>query len=459
GGTDTTGGWDGDPADDPVWGNVSTAGLSTIGGATWWDRYTSSGSFVMGTDLDAMQFGNQNDADAFGNAMDNNMLGNDGANRLEGGAGDDRIFGREGNDTLLGDGGNDVIEGAGGNDLLYGGAGNDSLLGGNGNDTLLASIGNDTLDGQNDADTALFGGPLSSYGITQSSATTFTVSDATSTVLVKNIETFVFDGQTVSAANLMTAHAAAVGGTGGTDTTGGTGGTDTTGGTGGTDTTGGTGGTDTTGGTGGTDTTGGSAGTDVYPVAGVWSETSPGNAPVLNGIAGTVDYGRMGVSYVMGPDLDHGRFDNDNNLSVWGNALNNDINGNDGHNRIEGRAGNDTLDGYDGNDTIIGGLGNDKLEGDRDNDLLHGGSGNDTLDGGRGNDVFVFLTGGGSDRIADFGDGSDTLWLGVNGVYTVTQALTHAVETGGDVVFTFGADVLRIDDVTVADIQSHITIL
>ena len=52
-----------------------------------------------------------------------------------------------------------------------------------------------------------------------------------------------------------------------------------------------------------------------------------------------------------------------------------------------------------------------------------------------------------------------TLWLGVNGVYTVTQALTHAVETGGDVVFTFGADVLRIDDVTVADIQSHITIL
>ncbi|MEC3863187.1 hypothetical protein VK792_17990 [Mesobacterium sp. TK19101] len=465
GGTDTTGGTGGDPADDTVWLNADTTGLPEVLGQSWWDRYNSDASFVMGADMDAMEFTTQADLDAFGNGMDNNMLGNDGANRLEGGAGDDRMFAREGDDTVLGDAGNDLVEGAGGNDMLSGGAGNDTVKGGNGDDTILAGTGNDTIDGDADSDTVIFADALDSYAITGSSSS-YTVTNATGSMLVKNVETFVFDGVSIAADTLTAAWESAI--AGGTDTTGGTGGTDTTGGTGGTDTTGGSGGTDTTGGSGGTDTTGGSGSTDsLAPItdvdwlSGAWSETDPATGTaVLDGIAETVDYGRTDTSYVMGADLDHGRFDTENDLDVWGNALSNDINGNDGNNRIEGRAGDDDLDGYQGNDMLIGGLGNDTLKGDDGNDTLHGGSGNDRLDGENGNDVFVFLTGGGNDTIRDFGDDTDTLWLGIGGVTSVAEALGFAIDDGRDVTFSFtGGDTLLVEDVSIADIQNHIVIL
>ncbi|SPF79866.1 calcium-binding protein [Pseudoprimorskyibacter insulae] len=476
-GTDTTDGSGTDTTYDlSVFENGDQTGLSTIAGASWWDRHASDVSFVMGTDLDAMEFSNQTDLDAFGNTMDNNMLGNDGGNRLEGGAGDDRMFARGGDDTLLGDDGNDLLEGAGGNDLLFGGTGNDTIKGGNDNDTVLASTGNDTVDGEGGDDTIIFTGNIADYTITGSSSRMVSLNGETT--LAKNFETFVFADVTVADADLLAAYDAAVAGsdtTGTGDDTAGAGndttgtGEDTTGtgndttGTGedttgtGNDTTGT--GEDTTGTGNDTTGTGGdelAAITDSFAASGDWSETLPGDILVVEGIAGTADYGRGDASFIMGADLDFGRFDTDDAADVWGNALNNDINGNDADNRIEGREGNDTLDGYDGDDTIIGGSGDDNIDGRNDNDLLFGGSGNDTLDGGSGNDTFVFTAGAGSDRIRDFGDGNDKLLLAFANITSEAEAQAFVIEDDRDVIFDFGdGDILQVDDVNFSDLSGH----
>jgi Ca2+-binding RTX toxin-like protein len=114
------------------------------------------------------------------------------------------------------------------------------------------------------------------------------------------------------------------------------------------------------------------------------------------------------------------------------------LNGGSGHDNIKGGGGNDTLSGEDGddylkggtrkdliiggagadtllgnsfNDTLQGGSGNDRLLAGGDNDVLEGGAGNDYLKGGDGSDDFVFGSGHGQDRIADFDTAEDTLQL------------------------------------------------
>lgn len=479
-GTDTTTGGDGTDTTtgsgtDTVsgsnvdWSPMPTDGLTLVQGDAGWQRETAATSILMGAELEAMQFAAGGDYDVVGNALDNNMIGNDNPNRMEGEAGNDRIFGRDGADTLLGGDGNDFLDGGFGDDALTGGFGDDTLEGANGNDTFLAGPGQDIINGENDTDTVLFTGALVDYAISEN-AGVFTVTGADGTTSVTNVEQFVFAGTTIAAPNLITTHTAAMAGqdttTGGdgTDTTTGGDGTDTTTGGDGTDTTTGGDGTDTTTGGDGTDTTTGGNGTDTTTGGDntdvIWLEQAPGDLPVLDGVAGTVDYGRLGVSYIMGPDLDHGRFRDEFDTDVWGNALNNDINGNDGANRIEGREGSDTLDGYRGDDTILGGQGNDTLLGGHGDDLLHGGAGDDRLDGEDGADAFVFASGGGNDRIRDFGDGADILWLAIDGVHSEAEALTYAVEDGRDVLFSFaGGETLLVDDVSLADLSGRILIL
>jgi serralysin len=100
--------------------------------------------------------------------------------------------------------------------------------------------------------------------------------------------------------------------------------------------------------------------------------------------------------------------------------------GNDVANRLDGGAGNDVLDGLGGNDTLIGGA---------------------------GNDVFKFSTLGGTDKIADFGNGADTINLadidanaGVAGnqAFVLAAAFTH---TAGQAVLSHsaGATTLMLD--------------
>ena len=132
------------------------------------------------------------------------------------------------------------------------------------------------------------------------------------------------------------------------------------------------------------------------------------------------------------------------NDTIYGYAGADTLRGNAGDDTLYGGDGNDTLDGGDGEDTLIGGGGNDTiygfaggdtLEGNAGEDILYGGDNFDTLDGGEGddildghdgrdsytggdgNDIFVIRKGDGSDGfiqsnfITDFEDGTDLIGL------------------------------------------------
>jgi VCBS repeat-containing protein len=111
----------------------------------------------------------------------------------------------------------------------------------------------------------------------------------------------------------------------------------------------------------------------------------------------------------------------------------------DGSDRLTGSSGADRVRGGLGNDTISGGGGADVLEGDDGTDTLDGGVGADRLIGGTGADVFAITTlSGGADRVADFGNGTDTLRLGVLPTSGVTSSnlasFVRAQRVDGNVV-------------------------
>ncbi|MDH6268691.1 glucose/arabinose dehydrogenase [Rhizobium sp. SG_E_25_P2] len=114
--------------------------------------------------------------------------------------------------------------------------------------------------------------------------------------------------------------------------------------------------------------------------------------------------------------------------------------------------GDDRLSGGDGNDRIFGGAGNDRLLGDAGKDTLDGGLGNDVLRGGAGADTFVFLTGGGRDKILDFdavGDIHDRLNLrGLKAVDSFADLIdNHASQVGDNVVIVAGDDRITLENV------------
>ncbi len=101
---------------------------------------------------------------------------------------------------------------------------------------------------------------------------------------------------------------------------------------------------------------------------------------------------------------------------------------------VNGSIGNDLVYGDLGNDTLFGGQGNDQVFGGDGNDWISGDLGSDTLTGGTGADRFVFRSGGGTDRVADFAAGQgDKLELeaGLNGTGVDTFAELQARMTGG----------------------------
>jgi Ca2+-binding RTX toxin-like protein len=123
----------------------------------------------------------------------------------------------------------------------------------------------------------------------------------------------------------------------------------------------------------------------------------------------------------------------------------NDIRGTDGPDRLVGTAGADEIRGEEGNDRLLGRGGNDVLRGDEGNDFLSGGAGNDrlrgdkgddTLTGGIGNDRFIFNLQGGDDIVADYTDGQDRLDFTNFDFESVSDVLSHAAQSGEDVVFT-----------------------
>jgi hypothetical protein len=129
-----------------------------------------------------------------------------------------------------------------------------------------------------------------------------------------------------------------------------------------------------------------------------------------------------------------------------------------------GGAGNDTLFGQDGADTLRGAEGSDRLLGDRGRDYLGGGSGadvlagragNDRLSGGVGADFFDFATGGGTDVIADFLDGTDRIRIDAAGIERFADLEVRATGPGGgDVRIGYDGGAIVMRDLDLADFDA-----
>ena len=110
---------------------------------------------------------------------------------------------------------------------------------------------------------------------------------------------------------------------------------------------------------------------------------------------------------------------------------------------------------------ITGGAGQDNLAGGGGQDTLNGQGGDDLLSGGTGADHFAFITGFGADEVTDFADNADTLILaGIAAVTSVADAMTHATQSGADVLFDFGpAGSVLVRDITLAALMDDIVVL
>jgi len=118
--------------------------------------------------------------------------------------------------------------------------------------------------------------------------------------------------------------------------------------------------------------------------------------------------------------------------------------------QIDGNGGDDRLEGRGGNDIINGGAGDDEVRGDGGNDVLSGGAGDDDLWGDGGADTFVFADGG-QDKIHDFEPGIDQIDVSAYGF--AAAVLANTTEEGGDsFVDLGGGDIIKIDDITLAQL-------
>jgi Ca2+-binding RTX toxin-like protein len=100
---------------------------------------------------------------------------------------------------------------------------------------------------------------------------------------------------------------------------------------------------------------------------------------------------------------------------------------------LDGRNGDDILNGYAGHDTLMGGHGQD---------TLNGGTGNDYLTGEHGSDVYTFVTGDGTDVLADNGQqGIDAISFVQDASITPdTVHFSNRVGIAGDVYLSYNND-------------------
>ncbi len=146
--------------------------------------------------------------------------------------------------------------------------------------------------------------------------------------------------------------------------------------------------------------------------------------------------------------------------ALTGNGLANILKGGKGKDTLKGNGQSDDLRGGNGNDKLLGGRGNDDLFGGKGRDKLTGGGGRDDLTGGAGADKFIFKGKFGKDTIRDFTDDIDTLKINRSDVSSIDDALGFAVDSGGDVVFTFDdGSRITVEDMTKAALSDDMQIV
>ena len=325
------------------------------------------------------------------------------------------------NDVLTGGDGNDTISGLGGSDQLAGGGGADTFLfaAAHGSDTItdfddLADI--ISLDGVGDASDVTVANDGSDVRVTWSGGTITLAGETHSDITAAD-----FGLATGAVSRDLT-------GTENDDTLTGGGGADTISGLGGGDELSGGGGADRLIGGPSNDRLTGGGGADTFVfLAGHGNDTISDfddrtDTISLNGVADAADVtvanhgGDVRVMWSGG-------------VIVLASEAQGSITAAD-FNLTEGAVSRE-LTGTDDADTLTGGDGADTISG------LGGG---DELNGGAGDDVFVFASGHGSDTIADFMEGSDTISLtGVEDAAGITIA-----NAGGDVVATWSGGTIIV---------------
>jgi len=173
------------------------------------------------------------------------------------------------------------------------------------------------------------------------------------------------------------------------------------------------------------------------------SVTLEGNAEsntLVGGSGNDIIYGYAGADTLQGNAGDDTLYGGDDNDTLDGGDGEDTLIGGDGNDTIYGFAGGDTLEGNAGEDILNGGDNFDTLDGGDGNDILDGHDGKDSYTGGNGNDIFVIREGDGSDGfitsnfITDFEDNTDLIGLD-NGLtfaeLTIGQGTAGSVTVAG----------------------------
>ena len=460
----------------------------------------TTGTHTLGANVENATIASSAVVGITGNALANVLTGNDEANALSGAAGNDTLNGGAGNDTLDGGAGIDRLTGGLGDDTyavdvagdvisetagqgtdtvqaalavagtysmalnvenatittvntalkvnLTGNGGNNVLTGNGGDNVLIGGAGDDTLDGGTGlADHVVFSGDYEDYVAARISATDtrLTHSGTGQVTIVRNIDTFEFDGGAIMTADLVIANTAGIG----NDTISGTALADMIDGLAGNDSLSGLAGNDSLSGLVGNDTLKGGLGDDTL-VGGADDDSLEGGAGnntyevdaagdlVVEALNAGTDMVRVALgagSYVLGANVENATIISSAAVGITGNALANVLTGNDEANTLSGAVGNDTLSGAAGNDTLDGGAGTDRLT---------GGLGDDTYVVDVAGDVVTETAGPDIDevQVAFAAAGTYTLGLNVeNGVIiTANTALkVNLTGNGGDNVLNGGA--------------------
>lgn len=338
---------------------------------------------------------------AFGYSGNDTLTGTDISNDfLYGGKGNDRAVGGAGDDFLFGDTGVDSLFGGNGIDALYGGGGRDTLDGGAGADILMGGEGNDTYIVDNASDAIVEYAGEGTVDLVQTALAIWTLGAE-----LERLE-FLGTGKFTGTGNALSNRV-----TGGLDG-------DRLSGLAGDDSLEGMGGQDTLLGGAGADTLNGGGGTDLVNYDGAGAGVIANlTAPTFGAAAGEAE----GDVFVQVENLRGSGFGDQLTGSIVANSL----------------------WGMDGDDTLAGGRGGDRLY------------------GGQGADSFLFAFGDDKDRVMDFEDGIDTIFLqGFAGIASEADVLALAVQDGADVLIDFGAgDTLRVVDTALAALSGDLVIL